>query len=129
MAESRRYWHGGAPGRHVGDLLLPPDETGVTPVAAFCPEGLDASHVRTDRVFLGSDRSIAQLFAAMHPSGAGVVYEVEPAGEVEPDPDYLEEPCLSWQVSRALVISVHPLPETEIARIRWAVGFAEECDG
>lgn len=113
-------WHGGAKGRKVGDLLLPPDQTGVTPLATWGEDaGLDVTHVRTDRVFLTVSSDTAIMYAAMHP-GPAVVYRVQPLGEIEPDPD-CHIPGLSWQAERARVVSIHPLPRKVRDRVREAM--------
>lgn len=115
MAES--YYHGGPPGLHVGDLILPPSETGVPSCSEF---GAAAVH-RNDRVYLCTDINGAYLFAAMHPSGKGRVYEVEPIGGVEPDPDYNGPPGESVQVPRARIVRVIPLGRQDRDAIRRAV--------
>jgi hypothetical protein len=53
----------------------------------FAAKSVDV--IQRDRVYLTSDPDEACVFAAMNPSGMlGWVYEVEPFGDTEPDPDY-----------------------------------------
>lgn len=96
MAPEPMY-HGGPAGLRE---ILPPVRTGVMSTLdaarSAANEYGDATLrarseavIRKDRVYLTSDPDEATLFAAMNPSGApGVVYEVEPVGDTEPDPDY-----------------------------------------
>lgn len=87
-----------------GRLLLPPDVTGVESLGQY-REQLGASPLvlRTDRVYVASDREVARAYAALRPNGA--LYEVVPVGEMEPDPDCME-PGLSWQCRAASVVRV-----------------------
>lgn len=100
-----RLWHGGKPGLTVGDMVLPSSVTGVEPATLGVAERLggDAETVRRDRVYVTSDRQVATAYAAMFPNGA--LYEVEPVGTVEPDPDCLVE-GLSWRAPAARVVRV-----------------------
>lgn len=99
-----RYWHGGAPGLKPGDVLLPPDATGASSLAEYrAAVGAGGDVLRTDRVFVATDRQVARGYAALKPNGA--LYEVRPEGVLEPDPDCLL-PGLSWQCERAVVVSV-----------------------
>lgn len=77
--------HGGAAGLEVGQLLLPASVAGA---ASMPVEGR-----RTDRLFLTRHPEVAGMFAALSGptgqdprAGGGWVYEVEPLGQVEPDP-------------------------------------------
>lgn len=100
-----RYFHGGYPGLQPGDLLLPPDETGTEHRLSSYAAALDGpAHARrTDRVYLTTDRQIARAYAAFYRDGA--LYEVGPAGPLEPDPD-CTTPGLSWQCEAATVLVV-----------------------
>jgi hypothetical protein len=96
------FFHGGTPGLRVGDRVLPPLSTGAPSAADY-----GAGHVcRRDRVYLGSTPAVAVIYAAMHPTHAGVVYEVVPDGPVEPDPDWIGEPGMSVQAPAATIIRV-----------------------
>jgi len=109
------YYHGGIRGLQPGDLILPPDETGAVSVAdvGAPTEELSirvAQVHRKDRVYLTSDVFAARVFASLHPNSrrryGGDVYEVEPIGDVEPDPDYLVGDGGSVQAARARVVAV-----------------------
>ena len=66
-----RYWHGGPPVR--GDMLLPPTETG------YSRSGNDEAWVHVTPT-----RDLAATYAA---TCHGWLYEVEPIGPLEQDPD------------------------------------------
>lgn len=84
------WWHGGP--RIRGQLILPASETGVEPLCSWAAmDGIDISHVRTDRVYVSVDRGWAEFYAAWHPEGAWV-YEVKPIGELVDDPDWRDPP-------------------------------------
>jgi hypothetical protein len=99
-----RLWHGGVPGLAPGALVLPSAVTGVEPatLGRVAELGGDAETTRRDRVYVTSDRQVAAAYAALFPNGA--LYEVEPVGPVEPDPDCLvpglSARCLSARVVR-----------------------------
>jgi hypothetical protein len=91
------YYHGGTPGLHVGDLLLPPTVTGVRPkmdgqldalkgTYGITPEQLEATrqmvHQRDNHlVFMTKDLQTAAYFASLNPRG-GDVYQVEPIEDI-----------------------------------------------
>lgn len=98
-----RLWHGGVPGLNPGDLLLPPNQTGIittTQIAqtlGFDPHehGVEADRMRPDRVYLTPHRELARAYAACWTSktdsglrtGYGSLYVARPVGEFWPDPD------------------------------------------
>lgn len=100
-----RYFHGGIPDLRPGDLILPPDKTGTDHrLSAYITDADRAPHARrTDVVYLTAARNVARVFAALYPDGA--LYQVEPCGPVEPDPDCLT-PEASWQCAAARVVAV-----------------------
>jgi hypothetical protein len=104
------YYHGGVPGLTVGDELLPPSRSGRTDSLASIAAAnrIEGSAVmRDDRVFLGTLYEIGLLYAAMYPTlSGGWVYECEPVGPVEPDPDYRGDPSESVQCASAIVTRV-----------------------
>jgi hypothetical protein len=76
-----RYFHGGNRGLKVGDYILPPSVTSRDSASDF-----DAHIVhRKDRVYVSTSQSDAQFFVSASPEP--IVYEVEPEGELVPDPD------------------------------------------
>jgi rifampin ADP-ribosylating transferase len=93
------YWHGGLPGIKRGAYLLPPIITKSPSLSEFGGAGVH----RRDRVYVTTSRANALLFAAG--VRRGVIYECEPIGELEPDPD-CSMPGLSWQCEKARVIRV-----------------------
>jgi hypothetical protein len=95
------YYHGGFPGLRIGELVLPPAITGAASTASF---GADRV-CRRDRVYVTTEMSAAVLFAAGHPSTRGVVYEVEPIGQLEHDPDCMLY-GMSFQCEKARVLRV-----------------------
>jgi hypothetical protein len=116
-----RYWHGGIPGLPAGGSILPPSVTGRTDSArSICAaHGLDGGHVRDDRVFLATRLEIAELFAAMYPARlGGWVYEVDPVGPLERDPDYQGPSGESVQAPEARIIRVvGPLSREYVAMV------------
>jgi 8-oxo-dGTP pyrophosphatase MutT (NUDIX family) len=87
--EPEVFYHGGAPGLHVGDMLLPPTITGATTLIDIMPvptmpaswqpsfhKALAGIQQRENlRVFVTKDLIYAAEIAALH---AGNVYRVEP---------------------------------------------------
>jgi hypothetical protein len=99
---SETWYHGGYPGLAPGDILLPPDESGATHTLSQYAQRLGAPHgTRRDCVYLTNVQQVARAHAAMYPDGA--LYECEPDGSVEPDPD---APGLSVMVERARIVAV-----------------------
>lgn len=97
------FWHGGQRGLPVGGYVLPPCETGARATSDYA-DILPGGHVmRADRVYVTTDRDVAVMYAAMHPSG-GAVYHVEPCGALVDDPD-CSEVGLSFECRRARIIS------------------------
>lgn len=110
------YYHGGFGGLRVGDRVLPPAVTGASSTADHGAEGV----CRRDRVYLATEETAAALFAALHPSGRGKIYQVEPVGELEPDPD-CNEPGMSWAAPEARVLRVIQLSRARRAEIQIAI--------
>lgn len=101
-------FHGGVRGLYPGNLLLPPNRTRAPSIAAVTSDGV----CRTDRVYLTADLAVARLFAHLYPPrGGGWVYEVEPLGDLEPDPTLRTmlvdaDPAQSFAVPEARVVRV-----------------------
>jgi hypothetical protein len=105
-----RYFHGSNRGRKVGDYILPPAETGRASASDF---GAEIVH-RKDRVYVTRSLTDAQLFASG--SHEPVVYEVEPEGELAPDPD-----CTSggsFTCPKAKIIAVRKIAGKKIKKGR-----------
>jgi len=96
-----KYYHGGFGGLCVGQLVLPPVITKVASTAAY---GADKV-CRRDRVYVTTNMEAAFLFACLHWSGTGKVYEVEPIGELAPDPDGVGDH--SFECEKAKVVRVY----------------------
>lgn len=101
------YFHGGVPGLRVGQYLLPPT---ITKSKSLSDYGAAEVH-RTDRVYVTTRKSAALIYAASVKNG--VIYECEPAGEIEPDPD-CSLPGLSWQCEKAKVLRIIKLQKADI---------------
>ncbi len=79
---TRKLYHGGAPGLRPGQKVQPPSATGARSCADY-----DREHCRADRVYMTTDADEATIYAALSSGGGlGDVYEVEPVGELTPDP-------------------------------------------
>ena len=106
----RTLYHGGVRRLHRGGVILPPSSTGAPSTADY---GADAV-CRQDRVYLTDELDMARMFAILAPpNGKGDVYEVEPLGELERDPDYSGE-GESWAVPMARVVRVVQRNVTEL---------------
>lgn len=93
---SWRYFHGGPRGLK---MILPSSQTGAPSLASYGGEGI----CRRDAVYITTDPDAALIYAAGHHSLNGTVYEVEPVGELRPDPD-CTLPGLAFEASSARVI-------------------------
>jgi len=109
------YFHGGVAGLRVGDRILPPSVTGAPAMADSLPADHDlapraAEVTDRSRVYLTTEVEYARAFAALHPCGdrkrGGDVYRVEPAGDVEDDPDYHGEPGRSVRCGSAVIVGI-----------------------
>ncbi len=115
MAPMRSLWHGGAPGRRPGDLLLPPSITRLAHTSGdiSLEGGLSEIGYRPDLVYLTSDRKLARCYAAFWSfeasrPGNGWLYRVQVQDhDLSPDDDLLSSPGLSFQCASAEVVSVY----------------------
>lgn len=119
MAMAMTAYHGGPGGLSPGDELLPPSATGIGPpsgVPPFNPKtGLREFNPETGRrdlplhecthVFFSTDLWLA-LDYTRDQGGSGLVYEVEPHGPIEPDPDPCHRPGVAWQCESATILRV-----------------------
>lgn len=108
---STKYFHGGIGTLRIGMMVKPPCETGAPTTADYGAEKV----CRRDRIYISSSKNAAAIFALMSPCGNGAVYEVEPIGAIEPDPD-CSDPTLSFQCERAKVLAIHKLQLTKRER-------------
>lgn len=107
-----RLYHGGAPGRRRGDLLLPPSKTGLTRTTRTesVRAGFGNVTQRNDRVYVTTDRELAHACAGVWTAdgvsvGGGVLYRVQAFGDLEPDED-LPGLGISFQLPGAVVLAV-----------------------
>ncbi len=105
-----RYFHGGNSGLKRGEYILPPSETGRDSASDF---GAQIVH-RRDRVYVSTSLTDAQLFASANADP--VVYEVEPEGELTPDPDC--KSGVSFACPKAKIVAVHKISRKKIRRAR-----------
>lgn len=96
---SERYWHGGP--RIAGDKVLPPSVTGFTRVTHGEPW-----------VFVSTDRDLALNYAC---TADGWLYEVEPVGDVEQDPDSMLTPGVSLRCHEAHILRRYRPSRADIA--------------
>jgi len=115
------YWHGGAPGLKVGELILPPSTTCTSiTLGAYMGEGEKArAGYRADRVYVTSLQEAAELYAALYPDG-GWVYRVQPWLPLEVDPD-CTEPGLSYACLGARIVAAYALNPLHLFLILQAV--------
>jgi rifampin ADP-ribosylating transferase len=112
MTESVRYFHGGRRGLVVGGYILPPLETKVPSTPDYGEMG--GLH-RKDRVYVTTALVDAQFYAAA--SQDPIVYEVEPRGNLEDDPD-CRGPGRSYACEKAKIIAIHKVRGKLIKKAR-----------
>jgi len=108
------YWHGGAQGLRVGDRLLTASELvrRGNPYSSRSSPDLPAP-TNLDRVYFSSEREFARAFGYRNelilPNGhrirRGALYRVQPAGQIEEDPDFAGA-GVSWSAPSAIVLEV-----------------------
>ncbi len=103
MPVRRRFYHGGPSGLK---WILPSATTGAKACGDFTPEA--AKVCRRDRVYVTTSKDAALLYAVTHERG--VVYEVVPLGELEPDVD-CDDPELSFCCEKARVVRKVVFPD------------------
>ena len=118
------YYHGGKGGLRVGMFILPPSITGARSTSDY---GIKVC--RRDRIYITTSDKAALIFGALHRSGEGCAYIVEPVGEVSPDPDC--DPSTefeSFECERARIVKVlriYPSVRDDILR-RFVKGSADQ---
>ncbi|WP_027553551.1 hypothetical protein [Bradyrhizobium sp. Cp5.3] len=109
-ATSWRYFHGGRAGFMA---ILPPSVTGAE------QNGVVPDKVRRkDRVYITTDVATAILWASQHSSP--MLYEVEPEGAIEADPDH-NGVDVSFQCEKAKIVALHTIPEETLRQARSAL--------
>lgn len=84
------WFHGGKPGLAVGDIILPPTESGADMLAKYGED--DAPEHR--RVYITRDPRYAATYACSFPRGD--LYEVEPLGKRGNDETYFIAGLSQW---------------------------------
>lgn len=129
MTTTVRYWHGGAPDLHPGDLIEPRPADDTRHLVDDCPvcearrrgEQLDSDDNDPNLIYITTDRDYARFYANGYPRGA--LYRVEPVGELVDRTEY--DPVPSWGCSAARVLTVYDpvvsLTAKELRRLerRW----------
>ena len=106
-ATSRRYFHGGRAGFKA---ILPPSVSGAE------QNGVVPDSVRRkDRVYITTDVATAILWASRQSSP--MLYEVEPEGAIEADPDH-KGVDVSFQCEKAKIVAFHTIPEETLQQAR-----------
>ncbi|MGY4177777.1 hypothetical protein ACVIHH_003068 [Bradyrhizobium sp. USDA 4518] len=105
--DRRPYFHGGNAGLEIGKYILPPAETNAP------QNGVVPSNIRgKDHIYMVREFVKAAPWAAHHKNP--VIYEVEPEGEIENDPD-VDQPGLSYRSKRARIVAIHSIPADMLA--------------
>ena len=102
-----KYYHGGKRGIPRNAFILPPIITKARSLAEFGAAGV----TRLDRVYVTTEIQAALLYAAGCKNG--VIYECEPLGTIEPDPD-CRLAGLSYQCEKARVIRIIKPSQSQI---------------
>jgi hypothetical protein len=111
MTEAVRYFHGGNRGLNVNGYILPPSATKVRSSSDYAD--MKGFH-RKDRVYLTTELAVAEDYAA--PNQLPIVYEVEPEGAIEKDPDC--DAGHSYSCEKAKIIRMHKVPGKKIKRVK-----------
>jgi hypothetical protein len=98
------YFHGGAPGLNVGEVLVPATLLGLSYQYFALEHTYDP-----DWVYVTTDEGVAAAYASRHVTAEGRslpgdLYEVQPLGEVHVDPDYDLFPEVFFRGRRARVL-------------------------
>ena len=107
-----RYFYGSNRGLKVGEYILPPLVTGRDSLANYGAHKV----CRKDRVYVSVAQTDAQGFACRSENKDPVVYEVEPEGELEADPDCASG--VSFACEKAKIVAVHKIPGKNIKKAR-----------
>lgn len=110
------YYHGGGRGYRK---ILPASKTGEKCASDYVVNDVH----RRDRVYITTIYEAALMYAAMHPSMNGVVYEVRPIGDIVEDPDYTGGKGESLECSEAEIIRVIKPKGKELEKIRKIVMY------
>lgn len=116
-------FHGGQRGLRLGGWILPPSKSGARGTLLETARRHNiASPAKADVVYVAAAFEAALFFAASHPS-RGWVYEVEPHGELRPDPD-CDLPGLSWECEKARIVGIRKPTRAQVFAVMQALGAA-----
>ena len=105
------YWHGSPVALEVGTRLAPKrDREGARLSETQYQHLVDNLH-NPDLVYFTTDRELARAWCVR---SNGALLRVEPAGPIEPDPDF---PGISFSAAQAVVVDVveHPVTMSQLA--------------
>ena len=122
---STGFWHGGSPGRDVGEILTPSAVRERSRIQDLGASLLDSPY-DPNMVYVAADRQIARAFA-----GGGWLYMVRPIGDVFPDPDFPFDPPPSYACREAEVVRVveRGVRMTEVDSVRTMARYKQWPDG
>jgi hypothetical protein len=118
------YYHGGAPGLRIGDVIEPRPAGDEGHLVDGCPtcearrrgEPLPEDDNIAELVYVTTDRDYARIYAAGYPRGA--LYRVEPLGDLVDRSEH--DPAPSWGCGSARVLAVlDPLVIMAPKRVRF----------
>lgn len=98
MLDGHRWYHGGRTGRQVGDVLVPQ------------PRELTRCGDPDGWVYIASRQTLAATYAS---TCDGLVYVVEPLGDVHQDPGSILPPWESARCRSARIVAIATLNPTE----------------
>jgi len=104
-----RYFHGGRPGLHVGDVLTPASERQDTEALTMIAQDIDhAEKAKADPsfVYISTRYDIGMFYAKGFPPKGGAVYAVVPFGPLEDDPDFKGPSGVSLRCRAATIVRV-----------------------
>ena len=108
-----KYYHGGYGELKEGQHVLPPILTKAPSLARFGGRGV----CDTNKVYVCTEFDGALLYACMHQSGHGKVYEVEPIGDLIEDID-AKHTGFSFACDRAKIVKVFRVKGKTIKRVQ-----------
>lgn len=104
------FWHGGAPGLSIGDVIIPRDELPLSNLDRHLAM-INEDPTDTGRVYITTNRKFAIAWAIRRSNSpfkgarTGSVYRVDPIGQVDPDPDF-PAAAGSYVADRAVILDV-----------------------
>ena len=116
-----KYYHGGIGGKKKGEFILPPSITKAKCSSDYIPK--DNPHKR-DKVYIVTGSMYAAMYAASVKNGA--IYQVEPIGDLVPDPDYLGDGEVSYECEKARIVKRIPVSKKNLAEIAHQLMY-EHC--